>query len=691
MRMDTSEAWPLAVALSGALLFCAVGCSPRGESPDNHSPSASESPTSRVTFVQWTDLHLFDAGAARGGARGHYAEAVSNRAGLAWAVLETNRLASRIDGHVDFVAITGDFGLANVQLPNTVPGHNCDCPPAIGGDGRAIAPVSLESAAREFGAAIRGLIVKRVYLVPGDADLCNARHDDSHRWAEFVHALQVELRNDAIEIVDLTFSFERLAKEKHPRIVPLLQSGKTVDLPSTPRVNGFSLIGMNTGFFVAAKNGDERSTAYTAALKEVERVSAALTTAGESIVFTHVPDVSLEPPKVDERETHWPFGISAPDVSKAAPALLKRWSTAIRDRRSVIGVFGGHSHQPQRGQYPVRWESADEPGAQSPRWKTWWSPPIAVTGQPEGAIEHARGMLLVSVGADGKVNMPTAVDGGKAAAQPVWFKPYGDEPDDNESLASLYAGGEAERDRDWTRAVDAYGKSRASPNANIRSASEAGLLRVRPHATGLFWHVGQSLPPVRWIIQYPAFGYALLGVLVVGVWRRLRRGRVVLLSAEVLDAETPGISKTWFDRELALAYDEVIDRLRREANEHHIGGALGGFAITPSVDTMSAAADALGALVPVAGADGVAKVLVELWQKFGRIVVTTIGTLPTSSAGNAGTTFLAFTTSRVLWVRRGSWRDTATPAENVPVLARRVAARLVGTWYVRQGGRRGNA
>src|ERR1700753_3542080 len=73
-------------------IVCVVGgCS----STPNHQPTApSPQPpvmaatTSQLTFVQWTDPHLFDAGTGRHG-EGVEEEALDNRAALHWAVLET--------------------------------------------------------------------------------------------------------------------------------------------------------------------------------------------------------------------------------------------------------------------------------------------------------------------------------------------------------------------------------------------------------------------------------------------------------------------------------------------------------------------------------------------------------------------------------------------------------------------------
>jgi len=66
-----------------------------------------------VTFVQWSDPHLFDAGAARKREEIEE-EQLDNWSALHWAVLQTNHLAK--ERQIDFVVLTGDFGLYNVEM-----------------------------------------------------------------------------------------------------------------------------------------------------------------------------------------------------------------------------------------------------------------------------------------------------------------------------------------------------------------------------------------------------------------------------------------------------------------------------------------------------------------------------------------------------------------------------------------------
>src|SRR4029077_17668793 len=96
------------------LLFVLYGCSsaPKPGAASDGEPQES----GRVTFVQWSDPHVFDAGAARQG-KEIEEEQLDNWSALHWAVMQTNRLVTEDRRKIDFVVITGDFGLYNLVLP----------------------------------------------------------------------------------------------------------------------------------------------------------------------------------------------------------------------------------------------------------------------------------------------------------------------------------------------------------------------------------------------------------------------------------------------------------------------------------------------------------------------------------------------------------------------------------------------
>ena len=208
---------PLSIALT-------AGC---GNHPQEKpiGSSASLAETERLTFVQWSDPHVFDAGGSRKDQetdkKGIEEEPLDNWSALHWAVLQTNRLV-REGKKIDFVAITGDFGLYNVILPiaGKYAVESCRRDAKEG----PIPPVSMDEAvqltARELGA----LAVDKVYLVPGNNDLCDENPANLYRWAEFVLKLKEALASQQkARQASLDCAHQSIATEK-----------KTDDLPKAP-------------------------------------------------------------------------------------------------------------------------------------------------------------------------------------------------------------------------------------------------------------------------------------------------------------------------------------------------------------------------------------------------------------------------------------------------------------------------
>src|SRR5882672_1819142 len=153
-------------ALLAILLTSA--CS-RSSAPPRDPFQRSPTHTRHVTFIQWTDPHVFDAGKGRH-AEGVREEELDNWAAFHWAVLETNRMVLAEHRTIDFVVITGDFGLENVQLPDVkgTPVEFRDCSNRKPSDDGPIEKVPLAEAAAEVARELDALLVKRVYLVPGN-------------------------------------------------------------------------------------------------------------------------------------------------------------------------------------------------------------------------------------------------------------------------------------------------------------------------------------------------------------------------------------------------------------------------------------------------------------------------------------------------------------------------------------------
>src|SRR6202008_5018922 len=111
-----------------------------------------------VTFVQITDAHIFDSAAHSSTVAG-YANTLDNASALAWAVLLVNKLVES-GRNVDFVAFTGDFGLEQTDCGN-VPRKQPPEQPLI----------SCQKAVDAAAIFLRALLVKKVFIVPGNNDV----------------------------------------------------------------------------------------------------------------------------------------------------------------------------------------------------------------------------------------------------------------------------------------------------------------------------------------------------------------------------------------------------------------------------------------------------------------------------------------------------------------------------------------
>ena len=209
-----------------------------------------------VTFVQFTDAHLFDTAKHRSTTAG-FEDYLDNRSSLGWAVKTTNGLSLRIKC-LDFVAFTGDFGLEDAD------------------------PVG---AAAEVATFFRALTTKQILLVPGNNDLENEDPRDVLRFRTFTSELARLLPDH--QIVDLT--------------------------RSTQIINGIRIIGMNSATF---KNDGGALRASNAAdqMNEMQRVDAEVKRGGPSILFTHIPNLE-DPYRGDDNKAKQAWNVS-PDIGK---------------------------------------------------------------------------------------------------------------------------------------------------------------------------------------------------------------------------------------------------------------------------------------------------------------------------------------------------------------------------------------
>jgi hypothetical protein len=586
----------------------------RIEPQSSNAPVGENKSTRRVTFVQWSDLHLFDAGLTRSD-EGVEEEAIDNRMALHWAVLETNRLVLSEHGKVDFLVITGDFGLNNVQLSNAPLAKKCDCPRRNPGFDGPTQPVALQEAVSEVAREFSALLVKKIYVVPGKSDLCNGDPQDLHRWVEFVLALQAELSKQQAQrtawanvnipvnsaqiemhsnptVVDLTFSAERL----HGQGVRLGQK------PNPPSENGIYLLGLNTAYFGPHANANVQSASDQAIREELMDLSRQILPERSYVIFTSVPDLS-DPGTDAERIEHqgkanegssWklpkiaegaaddpPQGGDSPMDSLVIRDTREYWRTHILQRAQILGIFSGGLHSDQRETYPhnFAYDRKTDPDA---ALKFWVAPPLSSSGQWRLPTEKkARGLLLVTVGGD------QAIEGSAKNDQainpvPVWFSTVGQDAaaadDDKLTEARAY-----ELDGKWDLAAEKYQDAIGSSDMRIRAAAARGYTRARAVARTWWWEIGYYFPPLRWARVHPrrmefALPLLLLALLVFRILRQLKvftllggtiklliippfRGRAVMNTPVAM---TKGAPADEFGAQIQAATEEIRVRLARE-------------------------------------------------------------------------------------------------------------------------------
>lgn len=560
--------------------------------------------TSRLTFVQWTDPHLFDAGSGRHG-EGVEEEALDNLSALHWAVLETNRLALSEHPTVDFVVITGDFGLENVQLPERrgVVGRKCDCPRRESTREGPVEPVTLDQAADEVARELSALVVKRIYLVPGNNDICHEDPADMHRWAEFVFALtsRIQTRHDALvanlsvnyhghdnrriavpvapQVVDLTYSLRRLYEERDPRILALFADGSAPEkIPDVPAsVNGFYLLGLNSSYF-KPHDGDLQKRSDQQSKRDLEFLRNQIVPHGSHLIFTHIPDID------DPRREPTGTQKSMPDKAsswKIAGATRKSWHNDILMQDEILGVFAGHFHATRREIYPHNFDYGQKPD-QLTAGKFWIAPPLSAKEQWMLPQERsARGLLLVSVASNGAVRVSPET-GETVLPTPIWYS-TSDQKTAAEGDSDLVAARAFELDGKWDQAADTYARALKSPDARVRATATRNYTHDRLITRKWWWEGGYYFPPLRWVFVHPrrtalALPVLLFLLLVIRLLRQIRffsllgllvkflvvppfRGKAIMNTPVAI---TKDATADEFGAQIQAATEEIRQRLLRE-------------------------------------------------------------------------------------------------------------------------------
>src|SRR5208337_239862 len=217
--------------------------------------------------------------------------------------------------------------------------------------------------------------------------------------------------------------------------------------------------------------------------KEIERVSKQIQPGGSYLVFTHVPDLN-DP-------------ISKSPTWKLSDKESENWKDNILDESAVLGVFAGHFHIAKRDMYPQNFPDKDKIADANTAVKVWLAPPLAEKYQWRSPPEEtARGMLLVSVNADGQTRV-SAIDG-DVKASAMWFSTS----DQNATAASvgddkLAQARDAERDHNWSDAATHYQAVLTLDKADSRTRATAlsGYLHAREQMRMWWWKSAAA----RWI------------------------------------------------------------------------------------------------------------------------------------------------------------------------------------------------
>jgi hypothetical protein len=682
--------------------------------------------------------NLFDAGIDRHG-EGVEEEAVDNRAAFHWAVLETNRLVLAEHRTIDFVVITGGFGLQNVEFgPTDSPAKKCSCPKRLPEKEGPTEAVTLSSAVKELAAELEALEIGKVYLVPGADDLCDESPTDLHRWATFVFRLNEELRdrhkeriknlkssypnNDAkirvpslLQVVDLTFSLERLSIANEPAVRALFATGLAPSkVPEPPIINGITLLGLDSAYFSAHDNDKIQAASDKESVNEIDFLSARIHPDASYLIFTYAAD--LKPPDqpitnsvaAKSQQTRKSYTDPSSPWSIHTDAR-KKWHESILQQSQIIGVFGGHFNSSKREIYSHSLESLKPSPDPTTLAKTWLSPPLSVKDQwtlpPD---KTARGILLVTASSDGSIRASAAA-GEQVQPAPIWFS--------TQDQASAVTGDDKliqaraeEVDGHWDKAAEQYGQALQSPDSRVRSTAAEGYERARTKTRSWWWQVGTYLPPLRWVVQYPWRSALVLPILLgllalFSIARFLRflfigelvkrllipryRGIAVLNPTAEM---TTGALTGEFNAQMLAAEQEIRIRLMSEQESWMARHVV---LLAPS----SASFDTLVSSIPkVKDVDvsGIIKFLVQLARAFRWTVDSglavfppdTLSASPTATSGlatlQAGGELSAYAVLKWAWLSKNSWRRKVLINDHSAIrdLARQLAELILGEAFV---------
>jgi hypothetical protein len=371
---------------------------------------------------------------------------------------------------LDFVVITGDFGL---DVPKGAPAPSVE----------------------DYSRPLNALQQKMILVVPGNNDLVDEKPADIGRFRKFVADLQAQMPGHTV--------------------IDVSQTSVTI--------NNIRLLGLNSASFKNA-NGKDALANRTDQLNEMKRLEKEVIPGQPHIIFTHIPNV--------EDPYRGPEGNKIHQAWQVDKSVLDTWNTVVSSPE-VVGVFAGHFHDPRRIVYgqDFGWTST-RPSAVEAK-NTWIAPPLAAKLQ-ENADPQARGFLLVTAAATGKIT-----------ATIFWYGFAVQSLSPVDKASNLLEGDEAVRDGDWEKAAQAYKESLASTDSSVRASATRGYQRAHAEMRSIWWRQKLLHNAKTYFEQNGIeFGLKLLGAVFLAWLLLANRNRLRPLFNEWLRTRTSPIVMT---------------------------------------------------------------------------------------------------------------------------------------------------
>ncbi|HYJ89007.1 MAG TPA: metallophosphoesterase [Pyrinomonadaceae bacterium] len=354
----------------------------------------------QVSFVQITDLHIFDDVHEPTDNR------LDNKAALASCIDQINQRITDNNGVYDFVVITGDLGIEHFVNRNSE-------------ENTQSIDEKLRRGASDFASMLVLSKVRRWLFVPGNNDVPGEQPDKVKYYHLFIESLADEVRksNEDFEIIDLCPKENTEASRQYDS-----RSG----LFRIKEKSQYAFIGFDNTTF---KNLDPEANVSAFRRGAVRRINANFELQKKHVaqitdllkdvnityayIFYHIPEIddphlaalgeaedSIKTRNADKTLTGDAYGRSAWFVNKE---IRDQWRQVVNHPK-VFGRFAGHFHDPRRTTYQnFAWMTSSETYLSDSLDELHVCPPLAQKFQ-ETSTERARGFQDVHIDDRGMVS-----------------------------------------------------------------------------------------------------------------------------------------------------------------------------------------------------------------------------------------------------------------------------------------------